>query len=85
MLKKEQFGELGLELGEATANLRLQVATVDLLNSFNKPENRDMVRLHLYNITDALHTNLQDVINRIENVASKLFSEMERLEKETID
>ncbi|MDG4508028.1 DpnD/PcfM family protein [Streptococcus suis] len=82
MLNKNQFSELGLELGVATENLRLQVATVDLLHSFNKPENSDLVRIHLHNITDALHTNLQDVINRIDNVASKLFSEMEQLEKE---
>ncbi|HEM3561587.1 hypothetical protein [Streptococcus parasuis] len=82
MLNKNQFSELGLELGIATENLRLQVATVDLLHSFNKPENSDLVRIHLHNITDALHSNLQDVINRIDNVASKLFSEMEQLEKE---
>lgn len=29
MLNKNQFSELGLELGVATENLRLQVATVD--------------------------------------------------------
>ncbi|HHW4959328.1 TPA: hypothetical protein ACU0L4_001321 [Streptococcus suis] len=83
MLNKDQFCALGLELGVATENLRLQVATVDLLHSLNKPENSELVRLHLHNITDALHSNLQAVINRIDDVACKLFSEMEELEKET--
>ncbi|HEM5985625.1 TPA: hypothetical protein U2B44_002089 [Streptococcus suis] len=66
----------------ATENLRLQVATVDLLHSLNKPENSELVRLHLHNITDALHSNLQAVINRIDDVACKLFPEVEQLEKE---
>ncbi|WP_024413287.1 hypothetical protein [Streptococcus suis] len=79
MLNKDQFCALGLELGVATG---LQVATVDLLHSLNKPENSELVRLHLHNITDALHSNLQAVINRIDDVACKLFSEMEELEKE---
>ncbi|HEM3568942.1 hypothetical protein ACS6Y8_04685 [Streptococcus suis] len=78
MLNKDQFCALGLELGVATENLRLQV----LLHSLNKPENSELVRLHLHNITDALHSNLQAVINRIDDVACKLFSEMEELEKE---
>ncbi|MBM7642473.1 hypothetical protein [Streptococcus loxodontisalivarius] len=78
-MKATTIEKLAHELVEVKNNLELQSVSIDMLGGYNKPNNRELLTIYLYKMTEVLYDNLQNVSHKIDDVVCELYQAAENL------